>query len=36
MVQGWVFILRKPCRFDGVEGLESHLILMELMKDKNI
>jgi hypothetical protein len=33
MVQG-VFITPEPCYFDGVEGLESHLFLIALIKDK--
>jgi hypothetical protein len=33
MVQG-VFITLEPCHFDGVEGLESHLFLIALIKYK--
>jgi hypothetical protein len=29
-----VFITSKLCSFVGVEGLESHLLLITLMKDK--
>jgi len=31
-----VFIIHEPYYFDGMESLESHFLLIALMKDKNL
>jgi len=29
-----IFIIFKPCHFDGVEGMKNYFLLIKLMRDK--